>query len=561
MTLDISILEHANELMCTGNLTQAEEIASEYLRFNPTHYAPWYLLGLIRYHQTRYEDAQDNFLHAIQLAPNHAELHNCLAVTYAAQSQYSNAVQHYLIALKHAPNHAPYLINYARTQCDQNKMHSALEILASLPREMSENPETLSLQAEIALKEHRLEPAHELITAALVKQPNHFHSHYIAGNIEYNRFQWKHAVNHFNVALEQQPTHITSIINKAHALFALNEDDKAISLLTSALRTQPASAQLTYALALIELASGNYASGWRHFLARPGRARHKQLYQGAPLPSNLKNKNFLVLGDEGVGDELFFLRYIQEIQQRGGNIRYITSPRLSMLLADFYKNNQLNIVHSDVVFDYIIAGGDLPYLLGDSEKRPRPDSIKIPANSIAVEKVKKKLESFGPPPYIGITWRAGPYLSQPTSSTNALYKKQISLETLAEAIASVRATFVIIQRSVTPFELSYLEKAIFHPWVNYSDASDNLEEIHGLLSILDQYISVSNTNIHLRESLGLNSIVLLNHPAEWRWGKSISSAWFPKSTLLHQQSDGDWGPSMTHLSHILETTYEQTANK
>jgi hypothetical protein len=62
---------------------------------------------------------------------------------------------------------------------------------------------------------------------------------------------------------------------------------------------------------------------------------------------------------------------------------------------------------------------------------------------------------------------------------------------------------------------------------DFSSVNSDLEEALALMSLVDGYVGVSNTNVHLRAGAGGAAHVLVPPPFEWRWMASGASPWFP----------------------------------
>jgi hypothetical protein len=70
-----------------------------------------------------------------------------------------------------------------------------------------------------------------------------------------------------------------------------------------------------------------------------------------------------------------------------------------------------------------------------------------------------------------------------------------------------------------------------------------------LLALIDDYIGVSNTNMHLRAGVGKTARVLVPCPAEWRWmAKGNRSPWFPGFSIYRQENNGDWSNALAQLA-------------
>jgi len=85
--------------------------------------------------------------------------------------------------------------------------------------------------------------------------------------------------------------------------------------------------------------------------------------------------------------------------------------------------------------------------------------------------------------------------------------------------------------------------------------NEDLEEMLALLTALDDYLGVSNTNMHLRAGIGRTARVLVPWPAEWRWmAAGHASPWYPGFRVYRQQPDGDWNEALTRLRGDLAAT-------
>ncbi len=112
--------------------------------------------------------------------------------------------------------------------------------------------------------------------------------------------------------------------------------------------------------------------------------------------------------DQGLGDELFFLRFLPQLKARGAWVAYCPDPRLSSILARVKEIDHIMALgEPPEAFDDTFSVGDLPLLLGmdDVSKIPAPLPLPVPPEQI--ETMRQRLAQLGPPPYVGVTWRAG----------------------------------------------------------------------------------------------------------------------------------------------------------
>jgi hypothetical protein len=164
-----------------------------------------------------------------------------------------------------------------------------------------------------------------------------------------------------------------------------------------------------------------------------------------------------------------------------------------------------------------------------------------------VSELGKRLSALGPPPYLALTWRGGTPLELQRGSIWYLYK-QVPLQQLAEAMRGIQATFLAIQRGTQPGEIESLSASLGAPVHDLTGLNEDLEDMLALLALLDDYVGVSNTNMHLRAAAGKTARVLVPRPAEWRWmAVGYESPWFPGFRVYRQDPDGDWSAALSRL--------------
>ena len=142
----------------------------------------------------------------------------------------------------------------------------------------------------------------------------------------------------------------------------------------------------------------------------------------------------------------------------------------------------------------------------------------------------------------GLTWRAG------IKDKRKLYKEA----PLATTLKNLPFTVLVLQRLPEADEIEAFTRALGRAAHNLSALNDDLEDILALLALLDDYVGVSNTNMHLMAGLGKTARVLVPHPPEWRWmAEGEESPWFKGFAVYRQQPDKDWGGAFGGLAEDL----------
>jgi hypothetical protein len=251
-----------------------------------------------------------------------------------------------------------------------------------------------------------------------------------------------------------------------------------------------------------------------------------------------------VLHDQGLGDEIFFLRFAPALKARGPVVFYRANERIAALLArSGVVDHVVGPEDTPDNLSWTVSVGDLPCLLGTSGVEAFPRSLRLPPLPASLEAMALRLRTLGPAPYIALTWRAG--------DKRYLYKEAPRLG-IAKAVAGVPGTLIALQRLPHDGEVEDFAREVGRPVHDLTALNESLEDMLAALSLIDRYVCVSNTNVHLRAGVGRPSHVLIPFPPEFRWmAKGGESPWFPGTRVYRQTSDGDWCAALQMLKEDL----------
>jgi hypothetical protein len=141
-------------------------------------------------------------------------------------------------------------------------------------------------------------------------------------------------------------------------------------------------------------------------------------------------------------------------------------------------------------------------------------------------------------------------------SGNWVLFKAVEISGLAHALGDSAGTLVALQRAPAQGEIEELSALTGRPIHDFTAINDDLEDMIVLLALIDEYIGVSNTNMHLRAAVSRTARVLVPAPAEWRWMSSgRASPWFPGFTIYRQSLQGDWTAALEELRRDLAAHY------
>ncbi|MDP1683397.1 MAG: tetratricopeptide repeat protein [Burkholderiales bacterium] len=508
--------------------------------------------------QMQGKDALRALQKAAEFLPNDAEIHNNLGNVLQAHGQHADAVISLRRALTLAPDFVEAHANLGNALKDLGQLDAAV---ASYRRALKINPNIAELHSNLGAVLHELQQFDEAVVShrrALELNPQYAAAHNNLGNVLRDLGQLDRAAESFRQALDIQPNYADAHNNLGAVLRVLGRFDDAMACCRRALEIMPDydTAHINFSHLLLE--QGNFEHGWQEYEWRDARcAVERRVPTALPkarslLPFISADKRILLCHEQGIGDELFFLRFVPQLREQAQWVGYWSTAKVHSLIERSGCVDQvLSRFDEAPQTDLIIPVGDLPLLLGCFSTETIPPSLRFSPTEQHVAKVRQHLNELGliGQRLLGVTWRGG---SPPVPGKPKTLFKQIGLDALASAIKDWTGAIVVLQRKPAAGEIEQLRAQVSCPVHDLSEYNGDLESMLALLDVLDEYVGVSNANMHLMAGLGKTARVLIPFPAEWRWMASgDQSPWFPGFKLYRQTVAGDWGQALTALTRDL----------
>jgi len=358
----------------------------------------------------------------------------------------------------------------------------------------------------------------------------------------------------FEKAIEIEPNNAIAHSNLGNALHQLGEFEASCQSYKNCLTIDPNYGDADQNLGINELAMGKFDTAWGHYFKRiRNMERGEQLSPITPGMS-LSEKHVYFCRSQGIGDEIFFLRFLPVLKKQNLTITYRASKKAFPLLSQIEEiDNLINEDDEIPVCDFYFTIDDIPLILNIDDVSKIAPSLRFKPNDNAVKKASEILSQF-PAPYIGITWRAGTQQNRTSFKNNQRHlNKNFSLATLAEIVAPLSGSIVILQRQPEQEEIEQLKTMSKSPVIDLSAWNESLDEMLALLSLLDNYIGVSNTNMHLLAALGKTAEVMVPFPPDWRWMvNGSSSPWFPGFGVFRQDANRNWLQAIEDVKQKLD---------
>lgn len=508
---------HVSQCMASGRLADGEASLQAITRLNPNEHYAWALLARIAVERGEAEIAVDLIQRALDLQRKNSDYLNLLGVAYGELGRYDDA-------------------------------------LAALRRSLRERPASAEAHynvGKVLEKRGDLRGARDSFLRAATIDPSYPGARYMHTRALLRLGELHSAEKVLKVALADDPADPWLIVQYATVLGGTCGHDAAIAWLGSAAGRLPKQAMVRRAYAYALLAAGRFGEGWREYLARDlGNGVPRDEFP-APFACELGGSTVTLRPEQGLGDIIFFLRFVPLLLKRDATASMRAPRKLASLLSRsglFPDMEESASATASPVNDRDgVLLGDLPYMLG-ADAAP---SIALVPLQRRVDVWRRRLAEFGPPPYVGITWRGGTDFRQEREfgrSIQALFK-EIDASILGQALEGLAGTFVSVQRRPLPGEAEALAQASRRPVHDASDMNDDLEDALALLDVLDEYVCVSNTNTHLRAALGKTAKVLVPFPPEWRWmAEGSESVWFPGFGVYRQTPERSWKIALTQMA-------------
>lgn len=490
-----------------GRFLEAEAMCRAILLAEPNEPQALQLLGSLHLQSGRTDEAVDYFRRAVAAAPRAAQPRNNLGVGLLAMGQIKEAVAALKAAVKNDPNLASAYINLGDALMRLDRPREAID---ALRRAVALQPSNARAQTNLGaalVKVHKLDAAVQALKKAIDLDPRLPEAH---GNL-------------------------------GSAYLALGRQAEAVACHEKAVALQPGFRSGEWSVQYLAL--GRFEEGWRRYLDRPTIRTATLPLHRQPLPLDLAVQRILLGKDQGLGDEIMFLRLAPELKRRGAHVTYLAGAKILSLIRrasflDAVIGEEAELPRADMV----LSVGDLPYLLAMNSPGGIPPSIELPPLPENVKAQAAALAAVGPPPYIGVTWRGG------LREKDKLLKIA-PLERIGSVLRQVPGTLIALQRLPDKGELQKIARAAGRPVHDFTALNDRLEDMLALLALLDEYVCVSNTNVHLRATQGKGSRVLIPSPAEFRWMASGAvSPWFPNCPLYRQDAGGSWDAALAALA-------------
>jgi tetratricopeptide (TPR) repeat protein len=543
----------------SGNFTKAQEIYLDLLRQKKDSIKVSYLLGILSTQLCLPAQARDYLESYLRHQPDDSQALGVLGLVYFGLNDFEQAKKLFVDAISKGNSSATIHYNLGQTYFKLGQFEEACNAhMNSIAVEANNTQAYIGLG--VSLRELKnFDQAKFSLLKACELDPAKPEAHFFYGNILRDLNDLQASVMAYIETLKLKPDYIEAAINCGNSYKDLDQTAEAIHFYDTALKLNPTHPEANYNKSLVMLSNSNFAEGWPFFEWRfkSEEAQHKFVRQPtlehiATWDGQSLNGRLLVLPEQGIGDQIFFLGMLPDLMQRVQSLTVCIDSRLIPLLERTYPDVLFVSSTSEVrstEFDAQIHLGSLgqffrqnsdsfvsvssPYLLADSTR-----SLSIQA------KIKRDGHLI-----CGVSWL----------SKNADHgkNKSLSLSSLQAALSLPGFDFIDLQYGDTQQERDqfHLDHGVE---IIKQKNIDNFNDIDGLAALIaacDLVVTVSNTTAHLACALGKPTLVLLPQTSAmfWYWHREgMQTPWYPTAILLRQQALGGWSNVVQVVCQILQ---------
>ena len=345
--------------------------------------------------------------------------------------------------------------------------------------------------------------------------------------------------------------------------------DDAIKSYQHAANLAPERTKPKIALSFLYSRLGDYEKGFTLYEERLKENEYTKILNSSTIKywngESLANRNIIILCEQGLGDNLQFLRFVHylsklEKHKQPDLIYLCVDDALFGLVTNSFSNiENIKVIKSkqEVNANYICYLISLPYIF----KIFNPDNFYIgpflkPTNT-HVEKWRKVFQGlFQHKLKVGLLWRGGIAKDNLDQQLKDMHRS-INLKEfipLYKKVSSCNLThkveFFSLQNNLTLEEENIIKNDF--PLVTMVEETNSFDELAGFIKNLDLVISVSSTTFFLTAGMDIETWMLNRKKTDFRWlHKSKTSPYYPKLHIFNQNVSFDWTKQVNDITMLL----------
>lgn len=528
--------------------------------------------AVAHYKQGAFAAAAVAAANAAERHERYAAAHHLLALALDNLGQHTKAFEMYERALGLEPANANFILGFANAAARLQRVEAARNAYRAYLELHPECPKGTSGLAACLLATGDADGARNIVQRALDKTPESADLWSTLGTILTEIGDFEGAIAAYAPAQRLAPMSAHGFHNIAHAQSHIGAHEQAIANFSRAVElahNEDERAQIRHARALSYAAAGRLPEAWTDYEERLNPAFAQATHFAIPAPrwdgEELAGRKLLVVGEQGLGDEIMFASMIPDLIERvgpNGKVMLAVDQRLEPLLQRSFPSAHIGAeMHTkrdtkpvrvvpwatgNIAPDFYAP---IASLLG--HLRPNLESFPprayLTADPARVRHWIRRLEALGPGPYVGISWKS-------MLITTARKKFFSVLEDWAPVLETTSVKFVNLQYGDCKAELDAVRAKHGITIHNFADLdlTNDIDDKAALCEALDLVVSSPTAPAMLAAATGTETWLLTAGPL-WQQLGTSRYPWYANTRVFTPEKFANWSALMQRLTAEIET--------
>ena len=530
------ILQRALKAWKRGDTIKAAKLALQATETDDSNAQAFHLLALTLDKLGHLHKALVTYERAFALDPDDADLLLNLGLTAWNLNLFDGAERMFRLFIEKRPDHPAGYNNLGSIQRDKGNLVLAIDILRDAIYRMPDQAMLWNSLATVLAEEGRAEESLVFYQEALRLDPKFARVWHNLG------YTYSHLGR-----LEE----------------ALEAYERALELTASAHER----IETLHSRSICLIGMGRLAEGFGEYEIRhsPEFRSYVLHYTKAPLWAGeaLEGKRLLVVGEQGLGDELMFANILPDLQQavgEDGRLQIAVDQRLVPLFQRSFPDAEIGPYDDGKlegravrVFQWARQSGEPDFYapMGTPLRYLRKSRGDFPAQAFLQADPEKhaafraRLEALGPGPYVGICWR-----SMVMGAKRGKYYSAI--DAWGPILTVPGVTFVNLQYGDVAAELARAHETIGVTVHRFDDVNlkDDLDSAAALSAACDLVISAPTAAAAMAGAVGSETWFLVASRV-WPQLGTDEYPWYRKSRVFACEKFADWDSLFPHVKDAL----------
>lgn len=510
---------------------------------------------------------------AFNIDPEDPTTNHMIASILTNLGKLSNAITFYERALKRDPDNHQIYRNISRlaTRLD---MADTAEKFARMA--LARCPDDISAVISLACllrDKGRFDDAIDLLRAKIYAAPENADYWNTLGTVLIEANDPVQAETFLSEALRINPRHAKAWHNLGYAKSQAGDAPAAVEAYTRAIAlAKPGQdvQRMFHDRAAVNFATGNLSQGWEDYAARRHPDLQVAMRTATTIPlwdgeQSLLGQCVLIIGEQGIGDEVLFLNALADLQATlgpEGHLVIACERRLMPLISRSFPGADVGfhitieqegckvrsvpfaqtLERQPDVFAYMGMACEAKRLsLKDFENKP----AHFTADQDRVAAIKSQLDALGQGPKIGLCWKS-------KLMTASRSKHFSAFDGWEPVLRTSGATFVSMQYGDVEEELKLAEDrfGVTIHQIPDLDLMDDLDGVAAAGAALDLTLGPMNASTNLAGSVG-GEVWFVMPKTHWPLFGQDRLVWYPNTRAFTIAQAGQWHDAMNAMADAL----------